>query len=350
MKYSFSPNGQWFTRPSHARDLRWPALPVVLAVAVAAGLCLTTACSAVPAAAPAAGQGQGQGNSPATSPPRPGSVITPASAGTAAAVTDAPLPAPAPKASVSIVHVRTADGSIVTVATFRGPVRYVLHNGSADPGPAAAGLVRAGPAVTGAERGRLLAAFNGGFKLSAGAGGYEQEGHVISPLRRGLASLLIDRSGRARIGIWGDGVPAPGEAVYSVRQNLQPLVEGGRPTPAAAGSGLWGATLGGGEYVARSALGQDSSGDLMYAASMSSTANDLADALARNGARIAMELDINPEWVQLDTARRPGGPLTAAVPGQNRPAGQYLVGWTRDFITVLAPAATAPPVTSRLRS
>lgn len=66
-----------------------------------------------------------------------------------------------------------------------------------------------------------------------------------------------------------------------------------------------------------------------------------------------MELDINPEWVQLDTARRPGGPLASAVPGQNRPADQYLVGWTRDFITVLAPAAkpqaTAPAINPRLR-
>ena len=65
---------------------------------------------------------------------------------------------------MSITGVRTADGALVTVATFLGPVRYVLHNGSADPGPAASGLVRAGPAVTGAERRELLAAFNGGFK------------------------------------------------------------------------------------------------------------------------------------------------------------------------------------------
>ncbi len=86
---------------------------------------------------------------------------------------------------------------------------------------------------------------------------------------------------------------------------------------------------------------------------MSTTPYDLADALVRTGARTAMELDINPEWVQLDTARRPGGRLTAAVPGQNRPADQYLVGWTRDFITVLAPPAaaqaTAPAINLRLR-
>jgi len=159
---------------------------------------------------------------------------------------------------------------------------------------------------------------------------------VISSLQHGLASLVIDRSGRARIGLWGEGLPAPGESVYSVRQNLQPLVLHGRPTPAAADWGLWGATLGGGEYVARSALGETSGGTLLYAGSMSTTPADLAEALVRHGARIAMELDINPAWVQLDIAHRPGGPLIAAVPGQYRPAGQYLAGWSRDFITALA--------------
>ena len=183
-----------------------------------------------------------------------------------------------------------------------------------------------GRLVTGAERRQLLAAFNGGFKLAAGAGGYLQEGHVISPLRPGFASLVIDRSGRARIGVWGDGTPAPGEAVYSVRQNLQPLVLDGKPTAAAYDWGLWGATLGGGAYVARSALGQDAAGDLIYAASMSAVPADLAQVLARSGARIAMELDINPAWVQLDAAARPGGrpprrglrpvPLSRPVPGR----------------------------------
>ena len=70
---------------------------------------------------------------------------------------------------------------------------------------------------------------------------------------------------------------------------------------------------------------------------MSTVPQDLAEALARSGARIAMELNINPEWVQLAVARTPGSSLTAAIPGQVRPASQYLTGWTRDFITVLAP-------------
>ena len=317
------------------------------------GLCVMTACSSPSAATPAVGQvgGGHAASTPAASAAWSGSV-TPAARTVRATAAASAVAVSVPAPRVIVTRVRTVDGSVVTVATFRGPVQYVLHNGSQDPGPAAAGLVRAGPVVTGAERKRLLAAFNGGFKLAAGAGGYEQEGHVISPLLQGLASLVIDRSGRARIGVRGRGVPAPGEAVYSVRQNLQPLVLNGQPTPAAADWGLWGATLGGGAYVARSALGQDASGDLIYAASLSAIPADLAEALARSGARIAMELDINPEWVQLDAARRAGGPLTAQVPGQTRPASQYLEGWTRDFITVLAPlppAAAPLPPSKRLR-
>jgi len=293
------------------------------AASALAGCCALAGCGGAPAALSAA-----PASAHSMAPARPSAVP--------AAVTHTPAQTPPPPAPprVRIVRVRTTDGALVILATFLGPVRYVLHDGSGDPGPVVG--LRAGPAVTGAERTRLLAAFNGGFKLAAGVGGYMQEGRVLSPLRRGLASLVIDRSGQARIGVWGSGVPVPGEAVYSVRQNLPPLVLDGRPTAAAADWGLWGATLGGGAYVARSAVGQDAAGHLIYAASMSAVPADLASALASHGARIAMELDINPEWVQLDIARRPGGPLTAAMPGQARPADQYLEGWTRDFFTVLA--------------
>ncbi len=242
---------------------------------------------------------------------------------------------PPPRPHVVVSRFRANDSTVITVATFTGAVRYRLHSGSQDPGPAALGIVRAGPRIGARERSQLLAAFNGGFKLSAGAGGYEQEGHVISPLRAGLASLVIDSSGTAQIGVWGSGLPLPGESVFSVRQNLVLLVRHGRVTRAAADWTAWGATLGGGEYVARSALGENARGELIYAASMSTAPADLAAALVHAGARTAMELDINPEWVQLDTARAPGRVLRAAIPGQARPADQYLIGWTRDFVTVL---------------
>lgn len=100
----------------------------------------------------------------------------------------------------------------------------------------------------------------------------------------------------------GVTAPAPGEAVYSVRQNLWPLVLNGQPTAEAA---LWWRGGGTNSHVAldpRSALGQNAAGDLIYAESVSATPQDLADALARSGALIGMELDINGN-LQLDVAR-----------------------------------------------
>ena len=156
----------------------------------------------------------------------------------------------------------------------------------------------------------------------------------------------------------GDQIPEPSQAVRQAAlaagwSHRHRDVSGGwlRPTVFGAVDGLVTnasliAGLGGGADVARSAIGQDAAGDLMYAASMSAVPADLASVLASHGARIAMELDINPEWVQLDVARSPGGPLTAGVPGQDRSADQYLVGWTRDFVAVLAAPAPSPAAPS----
>jgi len=274
-----------------------------------------------------------------TSPPVPAS-SGPARAAQAAAPRASPT---APRAAsrpvtsrITLTRVRTADGSVITVALFHGPVRYVLHDGSWDPASPYSRLVRAGPAVGTAERRRLEAAFNGGFLMRSHAGGYEQEGHVFKKLLSGLASLVIDRAGHARIGVWGVTAPAPGEVIYSVRQNLWPLVLNGQPTRQTARWWRWGGTNSHAALDPRSALGQDAAGNLMYAASTSATPQDLADALARCGALTGMELDINGN-LQLDIARTAGGALSAAAPGQLRPASQYLTGWTRDFITVLAP-------------
>src|SRR5260221_14695628 len=85
----------------------------------------------------------------------------------------------------------------------------------------------------------------------------------------GMASLVIDRLGAAVIGVWGNGLPRPGEAVESVRQNLSLQVSNGQVAASAADWPAWGATLGGGEFVARSALGQDAAGQLIYPGSMS---------------------------------------------------------------------------------
>jgi hypothetical protein len=233
------------------------------------------------------------------------------------------------------------DGDLVTVLRFHaGLVHYALHVGWRDP-PTGAALPGAQPVIGPDQHAKLLAAFNGGFLMGAGCipcgvGGMKVAGHVLVPLVAGMTSLVLDRHGAASMGIWGHGFPSAGATVYSVRQCLPPLVAGGRPSPTVGDISAWGAVLGGGELTARSAVGIDARGDLLYAGSMSALPSDMARALVRAGAVTAMQFDINPEWVQADTASSPGGPLSAAIPSQNRPAGQYLTGWTRDYVTVLA--------------
>jgi hypothetical protein len=230
------------------------------------------------------------------------------------------------------------DGSQVTVARFLvNHVHYSLHVGSQDP-PTGQTVIGpdSGPTIGAAETPLLLACFNGGFKANAAAGGFEVDGQVLTPLSPGLASLVIDTAGVGRVGVWGQDVPLPGSQVASVRQNLPPLVVGGQPSPQVSNVSAWGSTIGHASVVARSALGQDAQGDLLYAASMSALPVDLAEALVGAGATTAMELDINPEWIHLATAATPGAPLVARVPGQNRPANLCQTGWTRDFVAVSA--------------
>ena len=230
------------------------------------------------------------------------------------------------------------DGVAVTVARFiRNNVTFNLHIGSQEPPTNGATLgPQAGAAVSPAEQPTLLACFNGGFKANAGVGGVQTNGTVLLPLKTGEASLVIDTDGSARIGVWGSTVPTPGEPVASVRQNLPPLIQGGQAAPDVGTWQDWGYTLGNVPRVPRSALGQDAAGNLLYAAAGYSLPVDLSGALLTAGAVTAMELDINPSTLQLDTAATPGGPLAAQVPVQTRPADQCQVGWIRDFVTVLA--------------
>ena len=240
--------------------------------------------------------------------------------------------------AVDTRSVTESDGAVVTVFRFRaGKVLYGLHIGTTDP-PRGTAVVSAdsGSTIGPNEAPTLVAAFNGGFQSNAGAGGIELNGQTLVPLQVGMASLVIDTNGSARVGVWGQGLPAPGEQVASVRQNLAPLVAKSVPSPQIGAVGAWGATLGGGSTVARSGLGQDAAGNLVYVGSMSALPVDMADALVGAGTVTGMELDINPMWVQLDYAAVPGGPLTAGIPGTHRPPDQYRQGWSRDFVTVLA--------------
>jgi hypothetical protein len=214
-------------------------------------------------------------------------------------------------------------------------VELRLHSGTADAGSTG---WRFGPSVTGTELKHLVAAFNGGFRLSTGAGGFMSYGRVAVPLRLGLGSIVTYADGTSDVGAWQQGVPAPGRPVVSVRQNLSLLIDGGRPAVSVGCSLCWGATLHGVIDPARSALGVTADGRLVWAGGESLTVAQLAGALVSAHVARAVELDINPEWVAayLYGHRGGHGPLAPVpvMPGQSGIPGEYLAPWSRDFFTI----------------
>jgi hypothetical protein len=212
-----------------------------------------------------------------------------------------------------------------------------LHSGTTDAG--AVGW-RYGPRIAGVERRRLVAAFSGGFRLDVGAGGFESYGRVAVPLSDGLGSIVTYTDGITDIGSWHHEVPGPGRAVASVRQNLSPLIDHGTPASTLGCLSCWGATLGRVIDPARSALGIQANGRLVWAGAEHATVTDITDALLSARVVRAVELDINPEWVAgyLYGHHGDAGPLAPipVVPGQPGIPGRYLEPWSRDFFTIVA--------------
>jgi hypothetical protein len=225
-----------------------------------------------------------------------------------------------------------------------------LYSGSVSPG---GGPYRYTAPIRPAQAATLVAAFNGGFKMNQARGGYYTEGRVIDPLRAGAASLVIYADGSVAIGAWGRDVTMTPQVV-SVRQNLLPLVAGGRPTPRAASARwqAWGSTCGaascgptvpGIEHQWRSGLGITADGALVYVAGPALDPLQLAQLLVRAGAVRGMQLDINPAWPVFVTYDPPAGARAAPANGRKLLSGTaqgpwtfFQPSWARDFITMSA--------------
>ena len=224
-----------------------------------------------------------------------------------------------------------------------------LYSGSISPG---GGPYPYTAPIQQAQARSLVAAFNGGFKMSAAGGGYYTTGKTIVPLVAGAASLVFYAGGAVTVGTWGATVTMTPEVV-SVRQNLVPLVSGGSPTPQASSPDWlsWGATCGittctgpGVEHQWRSGVGVTADDALVYVTGPSLSPVQLADLLVRAGVVRGMQLDINPYWDVFVTY----DPLTAdglAAPANGSkllsstvqgPATFFDPAWARDFVTLSA--------------
>jgi hypothetical protein len=230
-----------------------------------------------------------------------------------------------------------AQRSGVTLLRFdQKLVRLALHAGLGEP----SGTWRYGDRIGPREIHRVLAAFNGGFKFSTGVVGFMADGRRAVALQPGFGSIVTYQNGTTEIGAWHNGVPAPGQPISSVLQNLHLLVDNAVPaaTVGECVQSCWGSTLGGVTFIARSALGITGDGQLVWAAGESLSPAGLALALVNAGVQRAVELDINPAWVAayLYVHGRSGPRAEPVVPGQNGISGRFLESYSRDFFTILA--------------
>jgi hypothetical protein len=231
-----------------------------------------------------------------------------------------------------------ARRSGVTLVRFDQRLAHLaLHAGSVEPG---GGGWAYGDRIGPREVHRVLAGFNGGFRLSYGSVGFMANGHTAVPLARGLGSVVTYADGGTEIGAWRAGVPARGRRIASVLQNLHLLVDRGvaAPTVNDCIRTCWGRTIGGKPEVARSALGITRDSQLVWAAGESLSPARIARALIAAGAVRAVQLDINPYWIDgyLYVHHRTGPTPVRLVPGQHDIPGQLLTPDSRDFFTVVA--------------
>jgi hypothetical protein len=192
----------------------------------------------------------------------------------------------------------------------------------------------------------LVSAFNGGFKWGDFNGAVIAFGGSFRSPVAGVASLVVYDDGTFTVGAWGRDND-PNKQVVALRQNLGMLVDGGAPTPAASNVGAWGGSVAG-VATMRGAVGVDANGGLVWAGGRLSPIA-LANALVAAGAVRAMEMDINPDWVNFNTYDV--GPDNVAhgngvfgATGANR----YLHPDGRDFIAVFVRGTVVTGATAKL--
>jgi hypothetical protein len=186
---------------------------------------------------------------------------------------------------------------------------------------------------------KMVAAFNGGFKLSDNVGGYYYRGQMISPLRNNYAAFVVYRNGTMTVGVWGRDLHM-NRQVLVVRQNLPPLVlRGHARTKASDNNQTWGLALGGRWHVNRSALARRPDGSLVFEYGHSVTPSTMAQVLVSAGASEAMMLDMNVTWPTGYVYRHSHGNIHGSRINDNiyHSPSIYLTRNEKDFIAVEAP-------------
>jgi len=191
----------------------------------------------------------------------------------------------------------------------------------------------------------LFAAFNGGFKYADGQYGMYVNGTTYVPPQNGSATLAVTKEGQIILGAWGkDSRLTSGNTdLASWRQNAALLIDNGVINPLTNDGAAWGGTILNSAYTWRSGIGITSYGSLIYAAGSALSALTLGETLKAAGAVMAMQTDINPNWVRAFLYNRNAAgslQITKLNPSMQGNGTEYLNGTDRDFfyLTRIVPA------------
>jgi hypothetical protein len=230
--------------------------------------------------------------------------------------------------------------AVVTMLQF--DLRYLSLNvvaGTSEPGRP---LGNDGPGVIPSDvqqSGQLFAAFNGGFKYADGHYGLMSGGKVYVPPQNGAATIAITNKGQVLLDAWGrnPALSLSNKNLVAWRQNAALLIDNGHLNPLTNDGAVWGGVWLNKAATWRSALGITANGTLIYAAGDSLTAATLGKALQAAGAVMAMQTDINPEWVRAFLYQRDTSGAWQIIklhPGMQGTGKEYLQHDDRDFFYI----------------
>ncbi len=189
------------------------------------------------------------------------------------------------------------------------------------------------------QSGQLFAAFNGGFKYADGHYGMMTDGKVYVPPQNGAATIAITNKGQVLLDAWGrnPALSLSNKNLVAWRQNAALLIDNGQLNPLTNDGAAWGGVWLNKAATWRSALGVTANGTLLYAAGDSLTAATMGKALQAAGAVMAMQTDINPEWVRAFLYQRDDSGAWQIIklhPGMQGTGKEYLQHDDRDFFYI----------------
>ena len=188
--------------------------------------------------------------------------------------------------------------------------------------------------------GRLLAAFNGGFKYEQGGFGAMSDGYTSAPPKNGEGTVAFYQDGQIRMGVWGEDI-TPSPDMVTFRQNGPLVIQNGTLNKAVNDPTQWGYTISGGTVTWRSGLAISQDGKtLYYFAGDYIDVSGLAKAMQTVNPQTAMQLDINNFWVHFTSFKDNNGRFaTEALFPKEMAASldRFLFAYSRDFFYITTP-------------